>query len=65
MAQNDATSLEVTNKQLTNHCMPTQNSMISTLQENTKQLNERLDKAATVIREVSREVGQMSEMEEA
>jgi len=32
------------------------------LQENSKQLNERLDRAATVIGEVSKEVGQMSEI---
>ncbi len=36
--------------------------MVKTLQENSKQLNERLDKAATVIRDVGREVGQMSEI---
>lgn len=33
-----------------------------TLQENSKQLNERLDKAAAVIRDVGVEVGQMSEI---
>lgn len=32
------------------------------LQENSKQLNERLDRAAAVIRDVGREVGQMSEI---
>jgi len=32
------------------------------LQENSKQLNERLDKAAAVIRDVGKEVGQMSEI---
>jgi len=32
------------------------------LQENSKQLNERLDKAASVIRDVGKEVGQMSEI---
>ena len=36
--------------------------MVKTLQENSKQLNERLDRAATVIRDVGREVGQMSEI---
>jgi DNA recombination protein RmuC len=36
--------------------------MVRTLQENSKQLNERLDKAAEVIRDVGREVGQMSEI---
>lgn len=36
--------------------------MVKTLQENSKQLNQRLDNAATVIRDVGREVGQMSEI---
>lgn len=36
--------------------------MVKTLQENSRQLNERLDKAATVIRDVGKEVGQMSEI---
>ena len=36
--------------------------MVRTLQENSKQLNERLDKAAEVIRDVGKEVGQMSEI---
>ena len=35
---------------------------VRTLQENTKQLNERLDTAAKVIRDVEKEVGQMSEI---
>lgn len=35
---------------------------VKTLQENTKQLNERLDNAARVIRDVEKEVGQMSEI---
>jgi DNA recombination protein RmuC len=35
---------------------------IRTLQENTKQLNERLDTAARVIRDVEKEAGQMSEI---
>jgi len=35
---------------------------VRTLQENTKQLNERLDNAARVIRDVEKEVGQMSEI---
>ena len=33
-----------------------------TLQENTKQLNDRLDRAAILMRDVSKEVGQMSEI---
>ncbi len=36
--------------------------MVKTLQENSKQLNERLDRAAAVIRDVGHEVGQMSEI---
>lgn len=35
---------------------------IKTLQENSKQLNERLDNAARVIRDVEKEVGEMSEI---
>ena len=35
---------------------------VKTLQENSKQLNERLDTAARVIRDVEKEVGQMSEI---
>lgn len=35
---------------------------VKTLQENTKQLNERLDTAARVIRDVEKEVGEMSEI---
>ncbi|PIR79952.1 MAG: hypothetical protein COU25_02705 [Candidatus Levybacteria bacterium CG10_big_fil_rev_8_21_14_0_10_35_13] len=38
------------------------NNMVKTLQENSKQLNERLDNAARVIRDVEKEVGQMSEI---
>ncbi|MDO8658335.1 MAG: DNA recombination protein RmuC, partial [Candidatus Levybacteria bacterium] len=40
----------------------TSNHMVKTLQENSKQLNERLDKAASVIRDVGTEVGKMSEI---
>ena len=36
--------------------------MVKTLQENSKQLNDRLDRAATVIKDVGKEVGQMSEI---
>lgn len=36
--------------------------MVKTLQENSRQLNERLDRAATVIKDVGHEVGQMSEI---
>jgi DNA recombination protein RmuC len=37
-------------------------SMVKTLQENSKQLNQRLDSAAKVIGDVGKEVGQMSEI---
>ncbi len=37
-------------------------NMVRTLQENSKQLNERLDKAALAMRDVSKEVGQMNEI---
>jgi DNA recombination protein RmuC len=40
----------------------TSTETVRTLQENTKQLNERLDTAARVIRDVEKEVGQMSEI---
>lgn len=38
------------------------NNMVRTLQENSKQLNERLDNAANVIKDVEKEIGQMSEI---
>ena len=38
------------------------NNMVKTLQENSKQLNERLEKTAMVIKDVEREVGEMSEI---
>lgn len=38
------------------------NHMVTTLQENSRELNERLDRAAAVIRDVGKEVGQMSEI---
>jgi len=37
-------------------------NMVKTLQENSKQLNERLDKAALAVRDVEKEVGKMSEI---
>lgn len=56
------TSLDRTNKTL-NEAMNTNSAhMVRTLQENSKELNDRLDKAASVIRDVGREVGQMSEI---
>ncbi|RJQ36042.1 DNA recombination protein RmuC [Candidatus Microgenomates bacterium] len=56
------TSIEQTNKSINEVLRTSSNDMVKTLQENSKQLNERLDKAATVIRDVGKEVGQMSEI---
>lgn len=55
-------SVDATNKTLNEAMQNNSTQMVRTLQENTKQLNERLDKAAEVIRDVNREVGQMSEI---
>ena len=55
-------SLESTNKTLNDALHSSSANMVKTLQENSKQLNERLDKAATVIKDVGKEVGQMSEI---
>jgi DNA recombination protein RmuC len=38
------------------------NNMVKTLQENSKQLNDRLDNTARVIKDVEKEVGEMSEI---
>ncbi|OGH52989.1 MAG: hypothetical protein A3H20_03040 [Candidatus Levybacteria bacterium RIFCSPLOWO2_12_FULL_41_12] len=51
-------SLDATSKNMTN----TTSSVVKTLQENSKQLNDRLDKAAIAIRDVNRGVGEMSEI---
>jgi DNA recombination protein RmuC len=56
------TSLESTNKTINSALNSNTDQMVRTLQENSKQLNERLDKAALVIAGVGREVGQMSEI---
>ena len=55
-------SIDVTNKTLNESMHANSTTMVRTLQENTRQLNERLDKAAAVIRDVGVEVGQMSEI---
>lgn len=55
-------SLETTNKTLNESLRNNSSDMVKTLQENTRQLNERLDKAATVIKDVGKEVGTMSEI---
>jgi len=55
-------SLESTNKTLNEALSNSSVNMIKTLQENSKQLNERLDKAALAMRDVGKEVGQMNEI---
>lgn len=55
-------SLETTNKTIHESMQVNSTHMVRTLQENSKQLNERLDKTAAVMREVGVEVGQMSEI---
>ncbi len=55
-------SLESTNKTLNDALRASSTNMTKVLQENSKQLNERLDRAAAVIRDVGKEVGQMSEI---
>lgn len=55
-------SLEVTNKTLNDALRTSSTDMVKTLQENSRQLNERLDKAATVMQGVGHEVGQMNEI---
>jgi len=49
-------------KTMQNSVDNSQSNMIKTLQENSKQLNERLDKTAEVIRDVGKGVGEMSEI---
>lgn len=49
-------------KSLQTSLQQNQSNITSVLQENSKQLNERLDRAAHVIGEVNREVGKMSEI---
>lgn len=55
-------SLESTNKTLNEALRSSSTDTMKILQENSKQLNDRLDKAAAVIRDVGKEVGQMSEI---
>ena len=55
-------SIDETNKTLNQSMRNSSLEMTKTLQENNKQINDRLTKAAEVIRDVSREVGQMSEI---
>lgn len=55
-------SVEATQKTVYETLTNNSQHMMRTLQENTKQLNERLDKAAEAMRDVNREVGKMSEI---
>lgn len=55
-------SIDTTNRTINQSMHTNSSNMVKTLQENSKQLNERLDKAAEVIKDVGREVGQMSEI---
>lgn len=55
-------SLELTNKTLNEAMRTSSTDMTKVLQENSRQLNERLDRTAAVIKDVGKEVGQMSEI---
>ena len=55
-------SLEATQRTVHETLHNNSTTMIQTLQENTKQLNQRLDNAAQAMRDVNREVGKMSEI---
>lgn len=55
-------SLELTNKTLNEAMRTSSTDMTKILQENSRQLNERLDRTAAVIKDVGKEVGQMSEI---
>jgi DNA recombination protein RmuC len=55
-------SVDATNKTLNAAMQSNSAHMTKTLQDNAKELNERLDRAAAVIRDVGKEVGQMSEI---
>ncbi len=55
-------TVDATNKTLNASMNSNSMHMMQTLQENSKQLNQRLDNAAAVIRDVGKEVGQMSEI---
>ena len=55
-------SVEKTQKTVYETLTNNSQHMMQTLQENTKQVNERLDKAAEAMRDVNREVGKMTEI---
>ena len=56
------TTIDATNKTLHDALRGTSSDMTKALQENTKQLNERLDTAARVIGDLKKNVGEMSEV---
>jgi DNA recombination protein RmuC len=56
------TSLDQTNKSVNDTLRTSTMEMTKTLQENNKQINDRLTRAAEVIAEVNKEVGEMSEI---
>ncbi len=60
--KNMQTAVESTQKTVYETLSTNSHHMMRTLQENTKQLNERLDKAAEAMRDVNKEVGKMSEI---
>lgn len=55
-------SIDQTNKTINESLQHNSTHMVRTLQENAKQLNERLDKASEMMKSVGSEVGQMSEI---
>lgn len=55
-------TVDSSNKLLHNSLSSNSSNMIKTLQDNSKQLNERLEKAAEIMQHVGREVGQMKEI---
>lgn len=55
-------SIDQTNKTLNEAMRTTSQEMTKTLQENNKQINDRLTKAAEVIGQVNKEIGEMSEI---
>lgn len=55
-------SIDATNKSLTDSMRASSADLTKTLQENNKQINDRLTKAAEVIGQVNKEIGEMSEI---
>jgi len=55
-------SIETTNRNINDSLSTNSSMMVKTLQENSRQLNERMDRASAVIAGVGREIGEMSEI---